>query len=118
MTSKDIFAEKTRAQIKAWGIQIEKLAATARNAPASEKAEYSRFVENARSRRKVVQKMLHDGEALSGEAWEAMLICILGAMKDVQLACDIAVREMEPTAVYPVAALLNQLGKSNEHAAQ
>src|SRR5580704_17413355 len=108
MTSKEIFAEKTRAQIKVSGTQIEQLAATARNAPASEKAEYSRFFDNARKKGKIVQKLLADAEAFTGDAWSAMVISILGAMYDVQVACDAAAREMEPTALYPVGALLNQ----------
>jgi hypothetical protein len=108
INTKDVFVADLKAQVKDCGNQIDSLAEQARDARASEKAEFLAFVDEARAKRKAMKKLLHESEFLIGDAWDAAVFTLQNAARVMHVACDEATMQMEPTRSYPTAPSMQQ----------
>lgn len=89
------FIDKVAAQLKQWDAEIAKLEARAQKAGADAEANYSKQIENLRSKKQAAQDNMEQVKQASDEAWHELRSGAEKAFDDVKTAFQSALSKFK-----------------------
>ena len=95
MPTKEEFAEKLKAQLNEWNIEIEQLQARAKESYVDASVSIENYLETLREKRDIAQKNLEEFYKTSGSSWEHLKKGAENAWKELKEALEKAKSEFD-----------------------